>query len=33
MVFKKVSINEVGSFLANQEKMLARILLNNYRHA
>ena len=30
MIFKKLSINDVGSFLQNQEKLLAKILKKCY---
>lgn len=30
MVFKRVSINDVGAFFANQEKLMAKILKKNY---
>jgi hypothetical protein len=33
MVFKKISINDVGTFFANQEKLLAKILKKNYEQS
>lgn len=33
MVFKKLSINDVGSFFANQEKLMAKILKKNYEQS
>jgi phospholipid-translocating ATPase len=33
MIFKKLSINEVGSFQPNQEKLLALIVKKNYEQS
>ena len=33
MVFKKLSINDVGSFFANQERLMAKIVKKNYEQS